>query len=300
MSVSQNELPIAFVRQFEDEIYVLSQQQESRLMKYVRQKPIVGSQQYFDRRGSVDPVLKTQLVQPTVYATAPHSRRQVSLKDYVQALPIDRQARIRLQHDFTGDYVQMLGEGMGRQVDLDIIAALEGNSVATDAQLGASVVPLPSAQIIPVDYQFGGGGTDTNFTLDKLRQMKFLFDTAEVPKNKRYIAWNASAEQSLIRDVQVTSSDFNTMRVLNSGELDSYMGFKFERLELITGSNTEVANVIGFQERGIGMSVGIRFEVNVDRIPQMNQLTQIHVAGTWGMVRIEEVTVVVALCKQDV
>ena len=42
-----------------------------------------------------------------------------------------------------------------------------------------------------------------------------------------------------------------------------------------------------------------KIEVNIDKLPMVNYTTQVHVAGTFGMTRIEEVTVVVALCKQD-
>ena len=95
-------IPVWFVRQFQDEIFVLVQQEESRLMSYVRQKPIVGSKMYFDRLGPVEVIKKTQRFQPTIISDAPNSRREVSIQDYTQTLGLDKQDRIRLLVDPTG------------------------------------------------------------------------------------------------------------------------------------------------------------------------------------------------------
>ncbi len=297
MSVNQDTILIASVRQFEDEIYMLSSQTESRLMQYVRQKPIVGSHQYIDRLGTVNPVLKTQSVQPTVFGNIDHSRRQITLRDYVQALPLDEQDQLRLIHDFTGDYARRLSQGMGRQIDTDIIVALEGTSFAVDVNLGFTPVPLPASQIVPIDFDIPA--TPENMTIGKIKQAKFLMDTAEVPKENRYIAWNSSAEQALLNDVKVTSSDFSTMKTLMNGEIDTWLGFKFERLELLTGTNTSVANMIAFQTNGIGMADAQQLTVRIDERADLNYTRQVHVASTFGVTRVEEVTVVLILCKQD-
>ena len=285
----------AFVRQFQDEIFVLVQQEESRLMSYVRTKGITGSRMYFDRLGPVEVIKKTQRFQPTIIADAPHSRRQVAIQDYNQTLGLDKQDVIRLLIDPTGEYARALAMGMARQIDRDIIVALEGDSVAVDADLAGSIVPLPTEQIIPVDI----GAGDTNFTLPKLREAKLRMDRSEVPSEGRYLAWNSSAQQSLLDDVEVTSSDFNTIKTLVTGELNTYMGFEFVRLELLTGGDTAQAQMLAFHNTAVGMAVGEELDIRIDDRPDLSYAKQIFAAGTFGMIRIEEAKVVRIDCKQD-
>ncbi len=288
--VMPDTIDTAFVRQFQDEIFVLVQQEESRLMSYVRTKGITGSKMYFDRLGPVEVVKKTQRFQPTIISDAPHSRREVSIQDYNQVLGLDKQDVIRLLIDPTGEYARALAMGMARQIDRDIIVALEGDSVAVDSDLAGSVVPLPAEQII-----LDGG---TNFTLDKLREAKEKMDRSEVPTGGRYIAWNSSSQQSLLGDVEVTSSDFNTVKALVSGELNTYMGFEFVRLELLTGGDTVLAQMLAFHNTAVGMAVGSELDIRIDDRPDLSYAKQVFAAGTFGMVRIEEAKVVQINCVQ--
>ncbi len=280
----------AFVRQFQDEIFVLVQQEESRLMSYVRTKGITGSRMYFDRLGPVEVIKKTQRFQPTIIADAPHSRRQVAIQDYNQTLGLDKQDVIRLLIDPTGEYARALAMGMARQIDRDIIVALEGDSVAVDADLAGSIVPLPPEQIIDA------GGT--NFTLAKLRETKLRMDRAEVPTEGRYLAWNSSAQQSLLNEAEATSVDFNSVKVLVEGQINTYFGFEFVRLELLTGGDTAQAQMLAFHNTAVGMAVGEELDIRIDDRPDLSYAKQIFAAGTFGMIRIEEAKVVRIDCDQ--
>lgn len=284
-----DQIPVWFVRQFQDEIFVLVQQEESRLISYVRQKPITGAKMYFDRLGPVEVVKKTQRFQPTVISDAPNSRREVSIQDYNQTLGLDKQDVIRLLVDPTGEYAQALAMGMARQIDRDIITALEGDSVAVDDTLTGSVVPLPASQIIT---------SAGNLSIQDLRDTKLRLDRSEVPKSGRYFAINASALQSLLSDVEVTSADFNTVKALVSGDLDTFMGFEFVRLELLTGTDTAVAQMLAFHNTAVGMAVGEQLDIRIDDRPDLSYAKQIFAAGTFGMVRIEEAKVVQVNCDQ--
>lgn len=285
----------AFVRQFQDEIFVLVQQEESRLMGKTREKGITGSKMFFDRLGPVEVIKKTQRFQPTIIADAPHSRRELAIQDYTQTLGLDREDEIRLLIDPTGEYARSLAMGMGRQIDKDMIQAIEGDSVAVDENLIGTIVPLPAEQIIPVDIGSGA----TNFTLDKLRLTKEKMDRKEVPAMDRFIVWNSSAQQNLLKEEETTSIDFNTVRALVDGKIDTYMGFSFIRTELITGTDSAQAQVLAFQKTGVGMGVGNKLRINIDERPDLSYAKQVFAAGTFGMVRIEEEKVVRIDCKQD-
>lgn len=72
---------------------------------------------------------------------------------------------------------------------------------------------------IPVDT--------SNLTVAKLRLVSRAFNVANVPASERFIAVHADQLESLLRETEVTSSDFNVVRALVNGELDTYLGLKF-------------------------------------------------------------------------
>ncbi len=284
------DIDTAFVRQFEDDIYVELQQSDSRLMPYVKERPITGTKMYINRLGPVEVRKKTQRFQPTILSDAPHSRRELTITDYDQALGLDREDEIRLTSDFTGEYVSAMSMGLARQIDRDILIAAEGDSISVDADLVGTIIQLPASQII--------GPAGTNFTLDKLREAAEKFDAAEVPVMGRYLAWNASAKHNLLKDVEVTSSDFNTIKALVNGEINTYLGFEFVLTELVTGTGTAQAQMIAFHDTVIVMGVGARLKINIDLRKDLSYAKQIFAAGTFGMVRMEEKKVVRIDCVQ--
>lgn len=67
----------------------------------------------------------------------------------------------------------------------------------------------------------------TNLTVDKLREAKSILDIQNVPKQNRVAVIHANSLKSLLEQTEVTSSDFNTIRALVMGEIDTYLGFRF-------------------------------------------------------------------------
>jgi hypothetical protein len=88
----------------------------------------------------------------------------------------------------------------------------------------------------------------------------------------RFICLRAQALQTLLEDSTVTSADFNTIRALVSGELDTYMGFKFK----VIGTRVEgglpgvAADRIAYawQKAAIGIAIGIDMKTTIDWVAQ--------------------------------
>ena len=77
----------------------------------------------------------------------------------------------------------------------------------------------------PTTNTIADGGT--NLTVNKLREAKFFMDKQNVPPGTRYFAFGASQLEALLRSTEATSADFNSVKALVAGELDTFMGFKF-------------------------------------------------------------------------
>lgn len=111
-----------------------------------------------------------------------------------------------------------------------------------------------------------------NFDLDSIRSAKGHLDDIEAESGERFIALRAQALQKLLEDTEVTSSDFNTVKALVNGDLDTYMGFKFK----VIGTRAEgglpgvAADRIAFayHKPAIGLAVGIDMKTSIDWIAQ--------------------------------
>ncbi len=200
---------------------------------------------------------------------------------------------------------------MGRSMDDVIIAALDGTSYSGEA--GATSVVLPSTQ----KYAANDGTNFTNLNISTLRAVKKMFDAADVDESiPRYFAYTSSQLFSLLGQTQVTSADFNSVKALVDGQLDTFMGFKFVRLErLLTvasgsaspttgvyGSGTTVAGYrrcLAWAQDGAILSVGQDMQSRVSERSDKGYTTQAYARMSIGATRMEEVKVVQVVCNES-
>ena len=273
----------AFVQQYSANIQMLSQQMGSLLRDKVRLESVVGKNAFFDQVGKVTAVLKTSRHSDTPQIDTPHARRRVSLADYEFADLIDQQDKVRLLIDPTSSYAQAAAMAMGRAMDDVIITAALGT--AFTGETGSTSTTLPSAQIITES------GTD-GLTIAKLRTTKEKFDLASVdPSIQRYMIVSPRQVTDLLGTTSVTSSDFNTVKALVQGEVDSFMGFKF-----ITSNRLSIASskrkCIAFASDGIALGVGKDVSARIDERADKSYATQVYYCMSIGATRMEEEKVV--------
>jgi hypothetical protein len=221
----------AFVQQYSANVQMLSQQMGSRLRDAVRLESVVGKNAFIDQIGSATAQVRSSRHANTPQIDTPHSRRRLTLADYEYADLIDDQDKVRMLIDPTSAYAMAAAAAMGRAMDDVIIAAALGTAATGETGSGSATITNSIAN------------GNTNLTLAKLREAKYMLDSGDVdPSIQRYIAVGPSQIQALLADTTVTSSDFNTIKALVQGELDTFMGFKFimtNRLTTSDGSETD-------------------------------------------------------------
>jgi hypothetical protein len=279
----------AFVQQYSANIQMLSQQMGSLLRDKVRLESVVGKNAFFDQVGKVTAVLKTSRHSDTPQIDTPHARRRVSLADYEFADLIDQQDKVRLLIDPTSSYAQAAAMAMGRAMDDVIITAALGTSFT--GETGSTSTTLPSAQKI------AEAGTD-GLTIAKLRTAKEKFDLASVdPSIQRYMIVSPRQITDLLGTTSVTSSDFNTVKALVQGEVDSFMGFKF-----ITSNRLSIESskrkCIAFASDGIALGVGKDVSARIDERADKSYATQVYYCMSIGATRMEEEKVVEVKCHE--
>ena len=286
-----SQITTAFVEQYSANIQMLSQQMGSLLRDAVRVESIVGKDAYFDQIGKVTAQLKVSRHSDTPQIDTPHSRRRCSLADYEFADLIDQQDKVRLLIDPTSSYAKAAAYAMGRAMDDVIIAAALGT--ANTGVSGGTAVALPAANITAV----GTGGANT-MNIAKLALAKQKLDAGDVdPSIKRHIVVSPTEIQDLLNNTTVTSSDFNTVKALVQGEIDSFMGFKFHVSNRLTTNGAGNTQCIAFAEDGILLGIGKDVTARIDERSDKSYATQVYYCQTIGATRMEEAKVISVLAN---
>jgi len=180
-----------------------------------------------------------------------YSQATVTLTDYIAAEYSDIFNQAKVNFDERQELVQVVAKAIGRRSDQMIIDALANSS--TSLTVANSV-----------------GGATTNMNMAKLRDAQRLMNANNVPMEDRYIVMHASQLSNLLSETQVTSSDFNSVKALVQGEINTFMGFTFnvigDRSEGgLTGGGSGVDRVVyAYHKMSVGMaeSMAIRSEIN--------------------------------------
>jgi hypothetical protein len=275
-----SQITTAFVQQYSANIQMLSQQMGSLLRDKVRVESVVGKNAFFDQVGSVTAQLRTSRHADTPQIDTPHSRRRLSLADYEFADLIDQQDKVRLLIDPTSSYAQAAAMAMGRAMDDVIITAALGTASTGETGTGTETV------------QTGVVKGTTGLTVAKLISAKDLLDKADVdPSIPRHIIVGPEQLGNLLGDSEVTSSDFNTVKALVRGELDSYLGFKFTVSNRLPKTGND-RTCIAYAQDGLLLGIGKDISARIDERADKSYATQVYYCQTIGATRMESAKVV--------
>ena len=284
------QITTAFVNQFSANVQMLSQQMGSLLRNAVDVETVNGEKAFFDQVGSAAAVLRTSRHADTPLIDTPHSRRMVTMSDYEYADLIDDQDKVRLLVDPTSTYSRAAAAAMGRAMDDVIISAALGTSL-TGKDGGTSTAFATATN------QIAAGAT--GLTLAKLIQAKEILDAGDVdPSIPRYIAVSPKQISNLLNSTTVTSSDFNTVKALAMGEINSFVGFNFIVTNRLGVDGSAARRVIAFAMDGIKLAIGREPTARIDERADKSYATQIYYAMTLGSTRMEEKKVVEVLCTE--
>jgi hypothetical protein len=283
------QITTAFVNQFSANVQMLSQQMGSLLRNAVDVESVNGEKAFFDQVGSAAAVKKTSRHADTPLIETPHTRRMVTMADYEYADLIDDQDRVRLLIDPTSTYGRAAAAAMGRAMDDEIIAAALGTALT--GKDGSTSTALPAGQKIA----HGSAG----LTIAKLVSAKELLDAASVdPSIPRHIIVSPKQVSDLLNNTTVTSSDFNTVKALAQGEINTFVGFNFIVSNRLTTDSNSDRQVIAFASDGIKLAMGKEPSAKIDERADKSYATQVYYCQTIGATRMEEEKVVEIACNE--
>lgn len=311
-----DQIVIAYAKHYASNVVHLSQQKSSYFGDKVRNEHQNVEQDFYDRIGSVTAQLKAGRQEDVAYSNTPHSRRRVVTKKYFYADTTDKDDKVKTVIDPNSAYVQAAVMALNRAKDDVVIAAALGSSYG--GVDGGTPVVLPDSQ--KVAAHDGSTLTGVNMNVKTLRAVSKKFNANEVDKSiKRYVAMGSSQLEALLGQTEVTSSDYNSIKALVMGDVDTFMGFKFVFSERLPRSSTNItynkdSGVVGsgtgtitaansrrcfaWAEDGLLLATAEELFTSIDILPSKHFLSQIYASQNYGATRMEEEKVVEIICSE--
>lgn len=283
------QITTAFSQQFSTNVQLLSQQTGSILRGGVSEESVTGEKAFFDQVGAAAAVKRTSRHQDTPMVDTPHSRRMVTMDAYEWADLIDDADKVQMLIDPTSTYARAAAAAMGRAMDDAIIAAATGTSLT--GKSGASSTTMLSAN------QIANGSAD--MSVAKLIEAKKILDLGSVdPSIPRHIALGPDQIEALLNTTSVTSSDFNTVKALVQGEINTFMGFQFHVTTRLAKSGN-IRTCFAWAEDGVKLAVGKDVTSRIDERSDKSYSTQVYYCAQFGATRMEEEKVVQIDCDES-
>lgn len=185
-----------------------------------------------------------------------HTPVTVNLEPYALKLVTDIFQQAEVNADERTQLVKEHAKSSARRIDQFIINAL--NASAT-------------TNLVPVDA--------SNLTKDKLLKINTFFTKNNVPPGERHIAVTASQIESLLKEEEITSMDFNSVRTLLTGEVNSFLGLIFhtfgDREEGGLPLAGDIRTVFAWHQSAVGSAFSIdpTITVEFDKLQTLSWVT---------------------------
>lgn len=290
-------IPNHFTTQFDANWRHLVQQKNSRLREYVTLDSINGKEKSYNTIDTAVMALINDRAASTRISDQAMAKRWIRPQQYDIAKLIDEWDEQLLGEVVlpTSPIVQAHGAAYARTCDSVIISALGG--AAFTGATGTTSTALPASQKVAVNFVESGTAANSGLTIAKLRRAKFILDANEVDEEEeRIIVVSARQLQDLLRTVEATSADYNTVRALVDGSLNTFMGFKFRRTQLL-GLTSTVRACFAYVKSGIVLAErGLKTHMDVRT--DLSHSLQIRSVASLGATRMEEKKVVEIACDE--
>lgn len=223
------QISTAYVKQFHGDVEMLVQQEGSVMAECVRNESQNSEIQFWEQVG---PTLATRITNrhgDSPQVDSVHDRRGVSLEFFDWGDFIDRVDKVQILIDPSNPYAKNAAYALGRERDVIILQAIYG--AAKVGKEGTSTVAFTAANEVAVNF----GGTAVGLTVAKLIEARRILKSARVmlQREELYCAMTAQQEADLLNTTEVTSADYNSVKALVRGDVDTYLGMMFKQTELL-------------------------------------------------------------------
>lgn len=288
----------ALVKQFHDNFELTPQQTSTLLRRTVLEEKIKGKEALFDQVGVSHAVEMLERHGDTPMVNIPHSRRLLRLRDFSWGEMISNEDKLKMLGEPTNEYLQSGIAAMNRVID----------SLIVDAALGTSLTGANGTTVTnPQTALAVGSSAAARFTLDKILAAKKQLDIGNAPANDRYFVVTSTQMDDLLKIEKLTSADYNTVRGLVDGSIDSFAGFKFITINdsrddtsdnSILPKSGSNRRCFAFQKNGIKLGLGEEIKTSISIRHDKNDDKQLLIKMSANATRMHEGLVLEVPCAE--
>lgn len=291
------QISTAFVKQFGENITMLSQQKGSRLRDKVMVEPdVTGETVFMDQIGPTEAQRTTTRHADSPLVDTQHERRQITMIDVEWGDLIDDFDKLKTLIDPQSAYATNASWAVGREIDDIIIEKFFAD--ASTGKDGGTTTSFPASQQVAVDLD--GDGTDEGLTVNKLREARkiLLENEVDLDMEPAYIGVTANQLNDLLQQTEVTSSDFNTVKALVDGNINTFMGFNFVHTERYPTDTNADRRCPVWVPSGMGLAVAKDPTSRIEERPDKRFSMYVYYMTSVGSSRLEEEKVVEIKCNE--
>ena len=270
------------IKAYTDLVLMRAQQKDSRMRAWAKTKDNVkGESVSFDRIGKVEMQGKASRHAPTPNADPNHERRWATLATHHTNVLLDADDLQAVLTDPTSDYVTVVSAAVGRKWDKLILDAALGTALTGVSGAGSETWPVTDRK--SVSHQIAAGGT--GLTVGKVRQAKRIMDAIMVESDRCFVT-DAYGLEDLLETTEVTSSDYNAVKALVRGELNTWLGYEWIMVDsdVMTVSGTTVS-AVAMARGAVGLGIGIDRKIRISERPDLSYANQVYAEMMGGSVR---------------
>jgi len=279
----------ARVLQFKANVTHLYQQKGSKLRGKTREETLTGKAHFYERLGATAAVLKSTRHADTILLDPIHSRRMVVPGDYVWNALVDQQDKIRLLIDPNSEYAMAASMALQRAYDDFIITAFTAD--AASGESGGTAVTFAN------DYLQARTNADGDpdysaaaITTPNVMSVKKMLDVNEVESDTRYfVAIPAVFSQLLSASAApiAASSDYNSIKALVQGDLNTWCGFEWIMSNRLPTAAATDKYCFAWQKNAMGVVVGKDIMARLSERADKDYAVQSYACLTAGATRVQ-------------
>jgi len=277
----------AFKNTYADNIMDEAQQNMSKLRTACDIGRVEGEYLYMDELLKMEAAEILTRNADTVNIESDWDRRRTYLRRFAVAPLIDDMDSLLMLKDPKSAVVKSTVKAMNRRLDELIIEAFNAD-VATGHDGGTTTT-----------YDSGNTVTaGSDLSLDALRAVKKILDENELEdESERYIVVSPTQISSLLNVSQIQSADYNTVKALVHGEVDSFMGFKFITSNRLNKSGS-VRACFAWVKPAMQVGIGKDITTQIEQLATKNYSWQIYTEMRMAAVRTMEEGVCLVNCTE--
>jgi len=216
-----------------------------------------------------------------------YSQVSCTMSDYNAAEYSDVFHQAKVNFDERSELVQVVSKAIGRRLDQLIIDALDGAS--SPSTVAKTVVT-------------SGTAASSNLNVGKLIASKKALDAKNVPFDDRHLVCHANSLAGMLGDERAISGDYASIKALVSGEINTFLGFKFhivgDRDEGGLPLSTNDRSVFAFHRSALGMAENMSMKTEINYVAEKTSFL-VNSMFSAGSVAIDDEGIVDITCDES-